>query len=534
MRLEVVGPKEGTAKVYQFGNLIVFSPLDSQVEKLKNDYLGNKTATLFNALKQAVEKSDLSKVGAVAVTNNVVHCAAKGGVSISLRRGQLSAKILESGQEVVSASGYPKEGDVLVLKANESGGEIEIKFEVEPKLREVKFTKILDFLIKILPERKIAVRGEDEIAVTRKRKVAILVGVILLILLGISVLFGIKKRNERLTRGRYESKLSEAQHDLGEAIALSALNPTRSRELFKVARSLSVELENEDVKDPAFETLKRQISEISGRILGEYNVETDLFLDLTLLSSGFKGDEVVVSEGKMYILDRQGARLVAIAIATKKSEVVAGPDQVSEATKVASYSGRSFIVTDKGVFELISGKTSLVIEKDWFDEVWPRMYAGNMYLLELKGGNIWRFSGIEVAGKSGFGSKQRWLGSGISVDLSGAVSWAIDGSIWILTSEGKIMKFTLGAPKSFSLGLVEPSLSNPVDLYTDEEQSSLYFLDSANSRVVVFDKNGEFKAQYISDKIGEAKQLVISEKDKRVVLLAGEKLYSIELKHLEQ
>jgi hypothetical protein len=48
----------------------------------------------------------------------------------------------------------------------------------------------------------------------------------------------------------------------------------------------------------------------------------------------------------------------------------------------------------------------------------------------------------------------------------------------------------------------------------------------------VIDKDGKYKSQYISDQIGNATSLVVSEEQKKIILLTGEKLYSIEIKHI--
>jgi Iap family predicted aminopeptidase len=45
-------------------------------------------------------------------------------------------------------------------------------------------------------------------------------------------------------------------------------------------------------------------------------------------------------------------------------------------------------------------------------------------------------------------------------------------------------------------------------------------------------KEGDYKAEYISDRISEAKGFIVSEKDKKMIVLTGDKLYSIDLMHL--
>jgi hypothetical protein len=69
-------------------------------------------------------------------------------------------------------------------------------------------------------------------------------------------------------------------------------------------------------------------------------------------------------------------------------------------------------------------------------------------------------------------------------------------------------------------------------LYADPNNEFIYLLDRAGKRVVVTDKKGNYKAQYINDKIGDAINLAVSEADKKIILLTGEKLMQIEIKHL--
>jgi hypothetical protein len=49
---------------------------------------------------------------------------------------------------------------------------------------------------------------------------------------------------------------------------------------------------------------------------------------------------------------------------------------------------------------------------------------------------------------------------------------------------------------------------------------------------LVVDKDGNYKAQYISDNIKTATKIVVSETDKKMILLEGDKLYSLDIKHL--
>ena len=111
-------------------------------------------------------------------------------------------------------------------------------------------------------------------------------------------------------------------------------------------------------------------------------------------------------------------------------------------------------------------------------------------------------------------------------------SWVIDGSIWLLKEGDRIIRYNAGNRIAFDPRGVPIEIKDAIAIYTNEELIGMYILMPNEKTVVVLDKDGEYKGRYISDRIGEAKGLVVSEKEKKIILLTGEKLYSIELKHL--
>jgi hypothetical protein len=90
----------------------------------------------------------------------------------------------------------------------------------------------------------------------------------------------------------------------------------------------------------------------------------------------------------------------------------------------------------------------------------------------------------------------------------------------------------LGNPQNITPTGIFPVLASIDAVYTNESLAGVYLLDKTNKRIVVLTKDGKYKAQYLSDKIGEATDLVVSEKDKKVILLTGQKILFLEIKHL--
>ena len=574
--------------------------------RLHEEYFGKEEGEPFNVLKTAVEKviSEFKgtwgevEIAAVAILDKVVYSAVGDGGQVAIFRNGMLAKILESAQkEVVSASGYPKDRDILLLgtkrffeaipngiiKASlESGepglaaeslapsvhakaengnlGAAIIKFEKEtvfvketPRKEDVRenlspvrsdklgsavtgarrlfggfLAKIESVLSKRLPERRIYVRGgqEEEVQPSSK-KTTLTVGIILLAILFVSIGFGIRQKSIKEAKGKYQDRLTQAQHQIDEAVGLAGLNADRARELFTQSKTTAESLKAEGVKDSNLNELLAKLDANQGAILGEYRVEPQLYLDLSILSDGLTGDDLSGSSGKIFILDKNGKKIVGVSLPTKKTEVVAGPDQTEGAIALASYEDRVFILTQDGLYEVGTKRTE-ALAKDWQGDVLPYAYAGNLYVLDKGAGMIWRFPGTGET----FSSKQKWLGPGVTSDFSNVNSLTIDGSIWVLTKSGKILKFTQGSPQSVSLSGVYPEIASADAIYTNETLGYVYILDKQGRRVLVLDKKGAYKAQYISDNISEATDIAVSEKDKKIILLGGSRLYSIEIKHL--
>jgi hypothetical protein len=151
-----------------------------------------------------------------------------------------------------------------------------------------------------------------------------------------------------------------------------------------------------------------------------------------------------------------------------------------------------------------------------------------MYLVDKSAKTIWRYAGAET----GFGSAQKWNTNPIEANLENAAGIVIDGAIWIGFTSGDIQKYSLGNRIAFEVSGVNPELSFLNAIYTNEELSYIYILDRQQGRVVVIDKEGKYKAQYIHDKIKEATDIAVSEKNKKIIILTGERLLALEAKHL--
>jgi hypothetical protein len=571
------------------------------IGRLHEEYFGRLEAKPFDALRLAVQKviDEFNEswggieIAACAFVDGVVFSVATGGSRVIICREGALASILESSDQVITASGYPKEGDLIlaatrtffakipseVIKEALTSGSVEAAAEIfapvihgetevgnigsvimkfdggsnvfgvqkppEPvpqnPLPQVpsgnqpviplkqKITDLFKRFKKNIPERNIYIKSGvgDEVS-SNSRKVTFSAGLILLIILIVSITFGIRQKQVNDVKKKYQSILLVAQNDVEQAIALASVSPEKSRELFIDSEQKLKQIQDLKVNDPKVTSLQQKIEESRGAILGEYDGTPSLFLDLSLLSSGFTGDAISASGGNIYILDKSGKRVVSVAVDTKKSKVVAGPTVIDTAFDLASYQDTAYILASDGIYQVGVTKTK-VVDKTWAGDALISSFAGNMYVLDKTGNLIYRYSG--VTGGT-FGPQQNWLSAATKANFSGATAWGLDGAMYVLYPNARILKYSLGSPQNFSISGVLPEIGSIDAISADPDNQYIYLLDKAGKRVVVIDKKGNYKAQYTGDQIAGAKTLVVSEAQKQIILLTGDKLLSIAIRHI--
>lgn len=559
--------------------------------RLHEEYFGNLKERTYDALKKAVGKVaqefwENVEIASLVILDNVVYLACAGGAGILIFRNSQINTLLQSRSETLSASGFAKIDDEFILATSaflrqfsfgvlkgsmlgkvpkesveilapslhmqENAGSMGVMLvKLETTEEQQAFVSPIDSYSKSVQAvvsrvaskslsqgakfkffeklRSIRIKKikEDEATRSPKKRLSISVGILLLVILSVSIFFGVKRKKEVDFKARYTERLASARHSVSEAQSLYGLSPERARELLLSARTQVLGLQSENISDPELEDLIGQIKIYEREILGEYREESKLFSDLGLVSEGFRADELTSTSDNIFILDRQGKKIMKVSIKTGRSEIIAGPLQIDNPRSLAAYLEKVYYWNEDGVVEITSGKR--VIDADWLGDTIGANYGGNLYILDKGASTIYKYTLVD----SRFSSKSQWLREGVNLDLTQSSQMVIDGTIWLLSGD-EILNFSLGNPKPFSLSGVLPEVENPVSIFTNEEQESLYILEPAKERVVVVSKEGDYVAQYLSGQIREAKRLVASEQEKKLILLSQDKLLFIELKHLER
>ena len=231
------------------------------------------------------------------------------------------------------------------------------------------------------------------------------------------------------------------------------------------------------------------------------------------------------------LLDPIQKSLVSINLDKKSNQIIAGTDQIGEGLKAALSDSLAFVYSkDKGVLkiDITNQKVTTVAKPDenWGQVITLMPFSSNVYLLDSSKNKIWKY--VPTAG--GYSEKREYLTSGTEVDLSKAVAMQIDSAIYALTSDGQILKFLRGAKDNFTYEGLDKGVKDPKSFFVSSDSENLYVLDSGNQRLLILTKTGSYKGQIEGEKFGSATDLVVDEKGKKVYLLEGSKIYSVDLK----
>lgn len=147
------------------------------------------------------------------------------------------------------------------------------------------------------------------------------------------------------------------------------------------------------------------------------------------------------------------------------------------------------------------------------------VYNRRLYGVDRHSGQIYRHNSTQT----GFDQGATWLKN--TEDLSGAVSMAIDGDMFILKNNGEISKFTGGEKNNFAITGLDPILDNPKEIWTYNDTDKIYILEPTNKRVIILNKEGKMLQQFTATEWQNPTDMIVRESEKAIYILDNNKIY---------
>lgn len=359
---------------------------------------------------------------------------------------------------------------------------------------------------------------------TEPHKVNLWIGGVILLLLVVMIGVGAVRRVKIVADQAYGELNQSVSTSIEEVMRVSELNPDQARNLLSQARGEVEAYLMTDVSDEYRDKARKlavTIELAEERAFKRNDIKLDTVVELGVLAEGLGSDKVKTDgKGNLIFVDKNNKRLVSMNLVDRSRQIIEVGTE-GGIIDVGVSESKTYALKTSGVEEYYRKGTEekKMIEADefWLKPSLIELFAGNAYILDTEQGEIWKYPTL---GDS-FGGRRRWFAVGIAPDLSNVVDMKVVGDIWLLTSTGKIERYSRGAPVNFSMDGFPAKgeakrLSEPTAVWVSD--SLVYVLEKGAGRVVVFDIEGKFVEQYVSSEFGKASDLVVVD-DKGYVLI---------------
>jgi hypothetical protein len=333
---------------------------------------------------------------------------------------------------------------------------------------------------------------------------------------------------------RFRSRVQLAESSLTAALATT--DTAKKRDLLQTAQGA---LQDAERKKPG----DQQVRDLNGRVeaaLNELNAvlvlpDLEQVVDISGRIAGpVSSKDLALGGGGAYFLDRDQGRVIAVSLLVpgprpfelyKEGELV-GTEITSKAHSIAwaEQLGSLLIMDDER--RLISvappspGQDAVVRAADaWGSEDGIGYLDGSLHVLDRNGDQVWRYP----ASQDGFDSERE--GVLPTFDLDKVVEMAAGDPLYLLFSDGSIVRFAGGVAQPFSQAGIDRPMSSPGSIVPLPALGMVLVADRGNARIVIFSPDGAFKQQLVSPKFTDLRAIAVDEAGRQLYILNGGALY---------
>lgn len=358
------------------------------------------------------------------------------------------------------------------------------------------------------------------------RKILLLVGVMVLIGCIIAGIFATTryindKRNEKAA-----GQITTMQTTYEEVIKKSQTDAKAANDSAAALREQIASLEKQRLSESNSQRLaelKRDILQLQ-KNQGNLQVTTEkVFFDMKLIDKAAQASMLVADDKNIALYDQALKKIYVIDSTTKAYE-----------TYSLGNTTPTLISLTNGTPSIVDLKNGLYIGNDErsFDKKAPRSsswkkpismvsYGSNIYLLDPSANAVFKHTPIS---EGNYSDALSYFPSGSGISIQEGRSMAVDYYIYILSSS--LLKFESGSEQSFDEGNVR--LSDVSSIVTSENLKYLYGLDTAQGRIIVFDKKGPVLKSYFNPSLKSARMFGV-QNDSIVFYLRNNSVYSLDI-----
>lgn len=368
----------------------------------------------------------------------------------------------------------------------------------------------------------------------KNRFLAIAFALILMLAIGSFLLTDYRKKEEAKLKF-YENVLSQAREKMDQAEILLINNEPEAKDLLMEAKNLALEVKN------SYPKLNNNATAIFDKIQNQLDIADHVnridnprvAIDLSQTEKPADAAEIIKINKGYYTFDKSGNSIYKIDLIGKKISAVQTENSSIEKFKLSTALNKTeeivFVQDSNKIAVFDTNKKKLSILDSGLLDNLPNIkdissFGNYIYILDPASNQIYKSQRTS----EGFSKTEPWM-KDREISLESAISIAIDGSIYILKSDGVVEKYLTGNKKPFSIEKLSEPIADRSKIYTEPDLKNIYIIDPKKNRIILFDKGkGSLKKQYTSNGFNNLKNVVVDEKKNKMYVLNGEKIFEVD------
>lgn len=373
-----------------------------------------------------------------------------------------------------------------------------------------------------------------------RNKILLTIGVISLALLSQNLIFSGLKNNQIAKEKVYldlAASIEQKQNQVEASLLYG--NEDNAREMFVLIKDLLSALPQEtDGQIAQYKKFQKKYSEQAEKIQHVVKIENpkELANFSNLNPSASAANIILASNEKIYAADAGQKSIYTIDLSNNLITAISNLSADIIRLDYPSLSQENIFYFNPEV----SGSNTIQLElKTGSINISPIVFAGdpkNISAVSAYNGKIYLLDGIEGQiykldkGAAGFASGAKWLNN--NADFTNVSGMSIDGNIYVLRTNGTVVKLSKGSEEEFKLDAIDPVFTEAKKIIVSQEKDFIYILEPTQNRLAIFSKtSGNFIMQYRSDQFTDLKDFAVDEKNKKIYFLNNNSVYEIEAKH---
>ncbi len=273
------------------------------------------------------------------------------------------------------------------------------------------------------------------------------------------------------------------------------------------------------------EELQNRINSISESIQKIVNIENPpLVYDLGKNNPDVQPAGLASINSNLFTADKITGNLYQLDTVKKQFKKIVGN---AKAKKIENWNDKQLIIYDglKSVSFFLIGSSStqpaLALSEPLSDFA---VYSSRLYALLPGKKQIMKYSptGNKLNSGAVFYKDQ--------AILKDAVSLAVDIDSYLLLTNGEVVKIVKNeVERRFNISAGK-KLGINSQIQTESGSNYLFIFDPTNKRIIVTDRKGSIKLQFVSPALSNATDFTIQEKLKKIFFLSDNKVYSLDIK----